>query len=70
MFTSEDALDLKGTPDAIMLNWRATAKVLLQHGIGADEGYRDMIADGYINSETPLNDLRLDAGDLFAFLGY
>jgi hypothetical protein len=61
-FTAQEALDDQGTGDAIMLEWPAVKRLCRDHGLDAVT----------FNEETYSGDCPelVDAGDLFAWMGY
>jgi hypothetical protein len=64
-FSSEEAFELRGTQDAIILDWPAARRILDQHGADVAEFYAD-----HCSEDKPLATLRIDAGDLLGWLGY
>lgn len=63
-FTSEEALELRGTPDAIRLSLASVRRICEEHDAEEAEFYEDFPA------ATDNRDYPVDAGDLFAWLGY
>jgi len=63
MFTSQEALDAQGTEDAILLEWDRAVQIIKEHDGTTVEQF---IADQYEGTSPP----QVDAGDLFAWLGY
>lgn len=64
-FTAEEAQELAGTPDAIMLTTREVIKLCDKHYADANE----LFADLYPNM-MPDHSVMVDAGKVFDWLGY
>ncbi len=60
-FTADDAFELRGTDDAIILDQRAALKILAGHDADLAEFAEDFPAASLD---------AIDAGDILAFLGY
>ena len=63
-FTAEEALEFQGTEDAELITWKCTYRILREHGW---EDEFDFSNDTYRHQQRPA---MVDAGDLFAWLGY
>lgn len=59
-FTADDAFDVRGTDDAIMLDVEDATRILHEHYAKIEEFYE------FHGKEIEV----IDAGDLLAFLGY
>lgn len=64
-FTAEEALDLRGTPDAIRLSLASVNRICDQHSADPKEFF-----DDHYPNRLPSQVISPDAGDLFAWLGY
>jgi hypothetical protein len=62
-FTSEEALEYSGTEDAIMLNIKSVNRICEEHGLDSYDFFNDTYPNHNPASE-------IDAGELFAWLGY
>ena len=60
MFTAEYAIDVANTEDAVILTFAAALRIVEEHGLSIDDYLKD----------TGDNANRIDAGELFMWLGY
>ena len=60
MFTSEYAIEVKDSEDAVILTFLAALRIVDDHGLSIND---------YLN-DTGANASRIDAGELFIWLGY
>jgi len=65
-FTADEALDLRYSDEAIMLDFVSGAKICENH----DTYVREFIRDTYPNKGWNAEEEFINAGDLFAWLGY
>jgi hypothetical protein len=60
MFTAEYAIDVANTEDAVLLSFAAASVIVEEHGLSIND---------YLK-ETGDNASKIDAGELFIWLGY
>jgi hypothetical protein len=60
MFTPEYAIEVTNTEDAVILTFAAASRIVEEHSLSIDDYLKDTVD----------NANRIDAGELFMWLGY
>jgi len=64
-FTADEAFELQGTEDAIMINWLTAKTMILSHHANPTEFWEECVS-----SDIRLSEFSIDAAEVLGWLGY